>query len=216
LDEVEKDMMNKSAEEQPGVPPQNEGTQKDIVHTVRTDGDEDARKLFMIARNRLMDVNHWEEYSKPVTATFALTDVNGKEQMRTAEKGDYFKIDLPGPGSAEGKGYDWVKIEAIEEQGHPDRDMERIVIRVRPAPAPGNDRENIAHFFDERATSSFVVERNGSEVRAAVFGRNEVPNVGTSNVIDKVRNAMVGTGAILGLANVQWKNLVKGLVETKG
>jgi hypothetical protein len=209
----EKDVMNKSADEQPGVPPQREGAQKDIEHSIQTGSDSEAKRVFMMARNRLVDVNRWEEYCKPVTATFTLTDVNGKELNRMAQEGDYFKIDLPAPGTVEGEGFDWVKIEAIEEETLSDEDLERIVIRVRPAPTPGNNGQNIAHFFDDRATSSFMVERKGLEIRTAVFGRNEVPNVGTSNVVDKVRNAMVGAGAIAGLANVQWKNLVKGLVE---
>jgi hypothetical protein len=207
--------MKNSTDELPGVPSQHEGSKKDIDHTVRAADDNDARKLFMIARNRLVDVNHWADISKPVTATFKLTDAQGNVLNRTAEKGDFFRIDLPAPGPNEGEGYDWVRIETIEEQGRPDEEVERIVIQVRPTPAPINDRENVAHFFDERATSSFMVERKGTEVTAAVFGRNEVPNTSTSNVVDKVRNAMVGTSAILGFSNVQWKNLVKGLIEGK-
>lgn len=208
-------MEKKSTNELPGVPSQEQGSKKDIEHTVRAADDNDAKQLFMIARNRLMDVNHWSEYSRPVTATFRLTDASGNELNRTAEKGDYFKIDLPGPGSKEGDGFDWVKIETIEEQGHPDESLERIVIQVRPTPAPVNEKENVAHFFDERATSSFMVERNGTEVRAAVFGRNEVPNINTSSVVDKVRNAVVGATAIIGFSNIQWNNLVKGLVDTE-
>jgi hypothetical protein len=69
-------------------------------------------------------------------------------------------------------------------------------------------------FFNDRSTSSFVLERDGNKVTAAVYGRNEIPNTETSNVIDKVRNVVVGTSAIAGLADIQWKNLVKGLLET--
>jgi hypothetical protein len=207
--------MKNSTDDLPGVPSQHEGSQKDIDHTVRVADDNDARKLFMIARNRLVDVNHWADISQPVTASFRLTDANGNVVNRTAEKGDFFRIDIPAPGSNEGDGFDWVRIEAIEEQGRPDEDVERIVVQVRPASAPVNDRENVAHFFDDRATSSFMVERKGREVTAAVFGRNEVPNTSTSNVVDKVRNAMVGVTAILGFSNVQWKNLVKGLIENR-
>jgi hypothetical protein len=202
--------------DKPTVPPQVEGVKKDIEHTVTTADENDARKLFMIARNRLMDVNHWDRYSGSVTSKFRLTDPQGHEIDRTAEKDDYFRIDLPAPGSAEGKGYDWVRIETIDDNPDPDGPNESIAIRVRPSPNPLEKGENVAHFFKDSATSSFVLERNGKQVTAAVYGRNELPNTETSNVIDKVRNAVVGATAIAGLANVQWKNLLKGLIETKG
>lgn len=196
------------------VPQQEQGARKDIEHSVTAVDENDARKLFMIGRNRLMDINNWREYAKPVSATFKLTDPAGKEVDRTAEKGDLFKIDLPAPGSAEGKGYDWVRIEAIEDKSNVNGTEEFVAIRVRPVPNPENKGENVAHFFKDTSTSSFVVERQGTQVTAAVYGRNEIPNTETSNVIDKLRNAVVGVTAILGFSNVQWKNLVKGFIET--
>lgn len=198
------------------VPHQEKGAKKDIEHTIAAADENDARKLFMIARNRLMSVNHWHEYAQPMSATFRLTDPQGNEVERTAEKGDLFKIALPAPGPAEGNGFDWVKIEAIEDRSNPHGQDEILAIRVRPVSSPVDEGENVAHFFNDESTSSFVVERHGSEVKAAVYGRNEVPNTDTSNIIDKVRNAVVGTTAIAGLSNVQWKNLVKGLIQTEG
>ncbi|HEY0743708.1 MAG TPA: hypothetical protein VGD40_19715 [Chryseosolibacter sp.] len=203
-------------DEKPTVPPQQEGTKKDIDHSITAADENDARKLFMIARNHLVNVNHWKEFSGPASATFRLTDPSGKELDRTVEKGDLFKIDLPAPGPTEGKGYDWVKVEAVEESGNPNGDHESIAIRVRPTPSPLTPGEDTAHFFKDSATSSFVLEREGKKVTAAVYGRNEVPNTETHSVIDKVRNAIVGSTAILGFSNVQWKSLVKGLIETKG
>jgi hypothetical protein len=193
------------------VPPQNEGGKKDIIHKVTAIDHDDARKLFFIARNRLLNVNSWQKVADGISATFKLTDSDGNELNRTAEKNDYFKIDLPGPGTAEGSGYDWVHIEAIEEKSDSTGPYESIAIRVRPSASPEKG-ENVAHFFKDTATSTFIVERNGKEVSASVLGRNEIPNTSTTNVIDKVRNAVVGTTAIAGLANIQWSNLVKGLI----
>lgn len=207
--------MEKINEDKPTVPPQHEGTKKDIDHTVTAADENDARKLFMIARNRLVNVNNWREFSGPASAGFRLTDPGGNELDRTVEKGDLFKIDLPAPGPAEGEGHDWVKVEAVEESGDPNGEHESIAIRVRPTPSPLAAGEDTAHFFKDIATSSFVLERHGKEVTAAVYGRNEVPNTETHNVIDKVRNAIVGSTAILGFSNVQWKSLIKGLIETK-
>jgi hypothetical protein len=208
--------MKKSHSHEHIVPPQHEGTKKDIEHTIKAADENDAKTLFMIGRNRLMSVNHWHEYAQPITATFRLSDEQGKELKRTAEVGDYFKIDVPAPGPTESNGIDWVRIEAIEDRSDPNGNDELIAIRVRPAPDPTSANDDVAHFFKDSATSSFVIERHGRTVSAGVYGRNEKPNTETNNIIDKVRNAIVGTTAILGFSNVQWKNLAKGLIETEG
>ncbi|HEY6901282.1 MAG TPA: hypothetical protein VI233_11585, partial [Puia sp.] len=58
------------------------------------------------------------------------------------------------------------------------------------------------------------LERKEKRVTMTVYGRNEVPNTaGASGVADKVRNAVVGTLGAIGLSKVQWKSLVKGLLE---
>jgi hypothetical protein len=196
------------------VPPQQEGGKKDIRHAVQAIDADDARKLFVIARNRLLNVNEWHTLCGPASARFTLTDANGKEVKRTAEKGDYFKIDLPAPGPAEGDGYDWVYIEAIEDKSDTAGPEENIAIRVRPSDNPQAQGENVAHFFKDAATSSFIVQRKDKEVIAAVYGRNEKPNTQTDNVVDKVRNAIVGVTAIAGFSNVQWNSLAKGLLDT--
>ena len=195
------------------IPTQQAGASKDIEHTEVALDENDAQKLFMIARNRLMNVNEWHHYAEGMSATFHLTDAAGNEVDRTVEKDDYFKISIPAPGPAESRGYDWVRIEAIEDVSDPNGPRECFAIRVRPAPDPTQRVENVSHFFKDEATSSFVVERDGSTVKAGVFGRNEVPNTETDNLVDKVRNAIVGATAIVGLANIQWKNLVKGIVK---
>lgn len=195
------------------IPDQHEGGKKDIEYKVTAITDTDARKLFLIARNRLLDVNNWDEVCGPLSAKFALTDQEGNILNRTAEIDDYFKISIPAPRTTEGDGYDWVYIEAIENKSDASGPYEIIAMRVRPAANPIKKGQNVSHFFNDAATSSFVVERNGKEISASIFGRNEVPNTETTNVIDKVRNAIVGVTALLGFADVQWKSLAKGLLD---
>jgi hypothetical protein len=196
------------------VPPQVEGGQKNIEYEVTAVDIDDARKLFFIARNRLLDINRWHDLAGALSAKFTLTDGDGTEVNRTAEKGDRLKIRLLAPGPVEGEGSDWVQIEAIEEKSDSTGPYESIALRVRPASNPGKG-ENVAHFFNDESTSSFVVERRDKIVKASVFGRNEIPNTETKNIADKVRNAIVGATAIAGLSNVQWNNLVKGLIAMR-
>lgn len=196
------------------VPDQQQGAQKDIIHKVQAIDQNDARRLFLAARNRLVDVNHWNEYS--ALGHFQLVDGDGNDAFRTAEIGDYFRIDIKAPGPVAGNGYDWVKIEAIADHSDVEGFEEYMAMRVRPARNPLDEKkEDTAHFFSDESTSTFLVKREGTVVTASVFGRNEIPNTDTSNLIDKLRNQVVAASAIAGLSNIQWRSLVVGLLPVE-
>jgi hypothetical protein len=197
--------------DQPLIPEQRVGVQKDSRETVGFESVEAARAFFQIARERLLHVSHWHELCDGPSATFQLRDATGTPVDRPSQVGDYFQIDVPGPGTRSGEGTDWVRIEALEDCR--DDAYEVTSLRVRPAPSPLNDQPDVAHFFSDSATSTFVVQRTGLTVSAEVHGRNEVPNADAENVIDKVRNVATAVGAFLGLADMQWGTLVKALVR---
>ena len=174
---------------------------------------EKAQSLFVKAKKKLFDINHWHEYAGKGSATFALTDKSGNIVYRLPEKGDFIRIDLPGPGSKEGHGYDWVRIEAIDEKKE-DVD-EYAAIRVRPSPnprTPGDDK--VAHFHDNTATSTFIVQRAGKKVSTAEKGRNELQNKDEDlSLFDKIRNVITSFSASRGAAWPQWKALMEGFLE---
>lgn len=189
------------------IPEQNEGIETNTESEIELNNEDEARSFFELAKERLFSVNNWHHYAGTGTADFQLTDEKGNPVDRLPQKGDHFKIDIPGPGTITGEGNDWVQIEEITE------DENCIGIRVRPATNPTNERKDVAHFFDETATSSFIVKREKNKVIAGVYGRNEKPNTNTETVVDKIRNATIATGAISGFSKLQWKNLVNGLVK---
>jgi hypothetical protein len=194
------------------LPPQEEGAEKNIETKENLKSIEEAKELFTVARTRLLDVNQWDKICGKLSAVFKLTDNKGNEIQGNPEVGNYFKIDIPGPGTASGHGYDWVRVEAIEEKQDEQNNEESILIRVRPADNPSTNDNNIAHFFSDKATSNFVVSRKENSVTAAVYGRNEVPNTSTNKPLDKTRNAIVGSTAVAGLSNPQWKSLANGVL----
>ncbi len=194
------------------VPPQENGGQSDTSHSATLKTAEDAAELFSVAKNRLLDVSNWDKLCGPLTGTFFLTDDQGNIVKRLAKPGDYLKIDVPGPGSETGDGYDWVNIETIDEK-QMENGLEEIAVKVRPSQNPVKNKAATAHFFKEDATSTFIVSRQGNVVTAEVHGRNEMPNIKPESAIDKVRNALMALSAILGFSTTQWKQLVKGLVS---
>lgn len=198
----------------PTIPRQTKGGHSDTSHAVTASTHEEANELFIKAAHRLLDVNHWNQLAGFLSAVFILTDKGGSEVKRLAEAGDYFKIDIPGPGLESGEGFDWVEIEKVEDLPDPLSESESLAITVSPAPNPKQAGSDAAHFFSDEASSTFMVERNGNTVTASVHGRNEIPNTEIEDNKDKIRNAIVALGAITGLSKVQWKNLVTGLLKS--
>jgi hypothetical protein len=197
------------------IPQEGEGASSNNEYTVECENVGEASDIYNTAKRRLLNVNEWHRYGGTGTAKFTLIDANGNTVDRDPEKGDFFQIDIPGPGPSAGDGYDWVQIEEVHEDNSGRVDVEEMYIRVRPAPSPTNSDPNVAHFFSQDASSNFIIQRNGLMVKAAVYGRNEKPNTSVDAANDKVRNAMVGTGAIAGFSKLQWKLLVKGLLTSK-
>ena len=189
------------------VPEHNNGIQTNTESSIELSNEKEAQKFYEEAKQRLLTINSWHQYAGNASADFSLTDDKGNPINRSPQKGDHFKIDIPGPGTDTGEGHDWVQVEAIEE------DEDSIGIMVRPVTNPTNDRKDVAHFFSEDATSTFIVKREGKKILAGVYGRNEKPNTNTETLKDKLRNAAVATGAISGFSKLQWKSLVNGLIK---
>lgn len=192
------------------IPPQHTGASSTTKssHDCRTK--EEAGRLYKLASARLLDVNHWQDFAGKATAQFQLLDASGKAVSRTAEKGDYFRIDIPAPGNPD-SGADWVQ---VQETGSRAKDADRLVwMTVRAALDPRRTPDASAHFLAPAATSTFVVYQWQRTITAAVFGRNEHANLKSDRWLTRVRNWLVYLGAQLGLAKLQWKSLTKGLLK---
>lgn len=198
------------------IPAKKEKSLNDTTHSVDLISSEKAKQLYDEAKSRLLDVNHWDKWCSRISAKFMLTDENGRPVNRKAQNGDYFKIDVASRGHASGKGSDWVKIEALEEETPADEDSNTFNMKVRSAGNPLNDSKNASCFFDVDATSSFVITRAGRKVIAAVVSWNEKPKVKTGVISDNVRSAFMSIDAFAGFSKTQWKNLVIEIIAYKG
>ncbi len=194
------------------IPAQEEGTQVDIAGSIKASDSNEAKILYLQARDRLFDIANWSNISKGLSAEFVLTDQYGSPKKGIPAVHDHFRIDIPGPGTSAGEGFDWVRVEMVEDNKDPDTNTEYTLIKVRPSEDPAK-QEGVAHFLQEKATSSFIVKREGNLITAAVHGRNEKPNTESKKLTDKIRNTVIGTAAVIGIAAIQWQKLVKGLLN---
>lgn len=193
------------------VPPQYTGKEIEAAATIVLGDPADATVFYETAKDRLLDVNNWRRVAGIISAEFQLVDEHGSEVSRPVKEGDYIRIDIPGPGSAEGDGYDWARVEAVKEIK--DGDVASTAFRVRPAANPTGRSTVTAHFYDNEGTSTFMVTREGGSITASIVDRNIKANDETASITDKVRNTAVGMSAIGSFSKIQWQNLANGLVE---
>lgn len=192
------------------IPDNREGRQITAEASAEFNSVDEARSFYKTARQRLLFIHNWGKIAGKLSADFQLTDNNGKEVDRLAQKDDHFRIDIPGPGSRAGEGYDWARVEAVKEVNK--EDVDSIAILVRPAADPQTPNPNVAHFFSEKSTSTFVITREGSMITASIYDRNIEANEETKEPLDKVRNAVIGLSAKHGASKLQWQALADALV----
>jgi hypothetical protein len=193
------------------VPRQQTGKEIEVNSSCKFEQENEAVDFFTVAKGRLLNVDQWHRVAGVISAAFRAFDKDGNKVDRKIEKEDYMRIDIPGPGSKEGDGYDWVKIEEVKEveEAH----LQCIGFRVRPAANPCGDTNSIAHFYDDSATGNFVVTREGKKITATVIDVNVKPNDDTNSITDKIRGTAIGTVALSFFSKLQWKNLVDGIVK---
>src|SRR5215204_4024624 len=95
------------------VPRQRTGKAIDASASFTFKNENEAKAFFNVVKNRLQNVNGWADLAGNLSATFQLINPDGMKVNRNLQRGDYLKIDIPGPGSKAGNGYDWVKIEDV-------------------------------------------------------------------------------------------------------
>jgi hypothetical protein len=195
------------------IPEHKEGKQNDLHFVAGFNNRDEAIDCFKRAQKRLLNPAIWHELGGIFSGEFVLVNETGNQPHRLAEIGDMYRIDLPGPGPKAGNGYDWVRIDAIEDRSDEAADEEIFSLRVAPTYNPYNATPVTAHFFKAGASSTFVIKRKQNEVSADYHGRNEVTNNETGNTVDDVRNSLMGTAALAGLSELQWSAMTKALLK---
>lgn len=192
------------------IPDHTEGVKTDTVSEIKFNTEQEAQIHYTTVKKRFLAINSWHNIAGKASAQFTLTDTNGCPVERLPQVGDHFRIGIPAPENEAGEGFDWVQVKNTEEQN--EAHYQLMMITVQPAGNPLNTDIEKAHFFNSKASSTFLVKREVNIVKAAVHGRNEKPNIEDTGIKDTIRNAIVATGAVLGFAKIQWKALVKALV----
>lgn len=194
----------------PGVSLQKSGGFHDSESTKEFSVSEIDEK-FEILKKRFFSINEWKSYNKNASAEFKHFDRSGQAIERIPQKGDFIRIGIPGPGTKEANGYDWVEIVNLS---HTTVGSESYLMVCRPSKEPNKLKNHIAHFYSSAATSNIRISKEGNKLKVGVYGRNEKPNLNAS-FTDKIRNLLIGFGGIFGFSKIQWKTLTEGFLDFK-
>jgi len=197
-----------------GVPTQQRGSHLDVQKECQFRDPQETMESFELLKARFFSINHWKEICGGMSADFRLFDQSGVYVDRMPQEGDFIRVDIPGPGDIYEKGFDWVRIVKIDERIY-DGQLERYLILCRPSSAPNSKKNHVAHFYSPQSSSSFLIERGATYIKAGVYGRNELPNYAHTGLMGKIRNFFIYLGGAMRMTKMQWKSLVEGLMDFK-
>lgn len=161
---------------------------------------------FERSKAKLFNVNLWSKLPG-ISSAFQLYNKEGEKIMaEKLGKGDFIHIDLPGPDPA-----NWVQVIDMKER----RDFAEFTVRPCAEPiATGEKVKEIKHFFTDKATSTFRIERIGNIIYGYEIGKQEeINNKGQKAGNRKIINTIIAESGSLGLQKVQWDKLTNYLVH---
>jgi len=171
---------------------------------------EHATELFSEATHRLLHINKWHTLPCSLLSELRLTDDKGFEVDRQVRENDYFIVNNPN-----GVG-EWVKVERVFLQCDPSGPRETLTVRARPTSNPHVDGEELI-----RPSNTFKVTRQGLNITVSVHGKNDVAKDGDDDSFksywaagQETKRPDLTVGAIPGVARVQWRSLVHGILST--
>lgn len=166
---------------------------------------DDARDMFLLAKDRLLDVNDWNNLYKSNDYSFLLTKPNGSKLHRDARIDDRIKISAT---NNNGNSSDmWVRIDKIQYDFFPDVNSESISMLLEMSYSPSGDGVDTPN----RPVESIVLKREHNSLTAHCNIGNELPALE-----DKTPNEQINTKTdlhpILSIPNEQLEQLLQGLI----
>jgi hypothetical protein len=115
---------------------ENPAPAKNIFHAAVYPAEEEAKSPYLRARKRMPDVHCRYRYAGLLSSSFQLTGERGNAVGRADRAGDFIRIDVPGPGSSKGGGFDRVEIKTIKDNNARDENRDRCLMTARPSASP--------------------------------------------------------------------------------
>lgn len=164
---------------------------------------EDARDFFLLAKDRLLDINDWGKMLQTNDFQIYLTDNNGHKVHRDAHVDDLVVIKGLIDNSEK-----WVRISKLQYDFFPDIKSEAIYILLESSyPPSGYDPANTA----EKGTETVLIKRDYKTITAHCNGGNELPDVDDMHPDEHV-NTSQDIHPVLNMPSIQLQKLLEALL----
>ena len=139
---------------------------------------DDARDLFLLAKERLLDVNDWNSMLTNTDYHITLTNPNGQKQHRDARVGDLIRF--AGTNQKDVPTEKWIEITIIQYDFFPDIRSESISMLLNTAsyPSTGNVENQ----------ETILIKREGLTITAHCNAGNELPGEDAETPDEHINN----------------------------
>ena len=194
------------------LPANKKGSKNNAAAFIICDSEAKALQKFSELSEKLLRINEWKIYARKNPTEFYL---HQKENQKSAiaQVKDFVKIRMPAPKNQSGKGFDWVIVNDIRSLDEPQKKI--LLLQMRPHSCPISSKRNVAHFYTDAASNTFILAQKDKTIQLSIHGRNEVPNTKKLGFINSMRNFFVANGGIFGGSKVQWQDFADEFIKNE-
>lgn len=177
-----------------------------MEHSFEVKDFEDARDLFLLAKDRLLDVNDWNSLFQSKDYQIALTNEKGEKLHRDARVDDLVLIQAT---NNTGNSSDmWVRISKIQYDFFPDIRSESISMLLETSYSPsGNGVEQMNNKIE-----TLLIKRENSTLTAHCNAGDELPDIDDETPNEHLDNT-IDLHPVLSIPKEQLRQLLSGLIS---
>lgn len=168
---------------------------------------DDAREMFLLAKDRLLDINDWNSLISDTNYNITLTDKSGQKRQRNAKVGDL--INISAKNSKGNTSEMWVLLTAIQYDFFPDIRSESISLLLEMTFSPSGAGVQPT----PESVETILIKREGYIITAHCNAGNELPDVDAETPGDRI-NTDIDLHPVLSIPKAQLQQLLQGFLAT--
>lgn len=166
---------------------------------------DDARDLFMLAKERLLDVNDWNSIMGNNGYHITLTNSKGEKQHRDARTGDM--ICLSAPKAKDHIVEKWIQISKIQYDFFPDIRSECISLLLNTTFSPSG----VGIAYTAESSETILIKREGQTVTVHCNAGDELPGE-DAETPDEHINRSIELHPVLNLSTNQLQHFLQEFI----
>ncbi|MEZ5016232.1 MAG: hypothetical protein R2800_04215 [Flavipsychrobacter sp.] len=152
-----------------------------MKYQVKLNSIEDADEYFLVAKDRLLDVNEWNSILTDNYNTFALTNAQGQKLHRDAHCGDMIKASIELNNTRKDR---WLHIDKIQYDSYPDINAEEISMNLQLSYSPSGNGVDLSKYKEEDRYLTVVINRTQAlvTIKNTATAKDTLFDIPTKNI----------------------------------